>query len=177
MELPKREQATEQMNAVHPKVLGRANLLFGVAIVLFAALIVRILLLQTVGYSRYQKKVIDQMTTQSEVTAVRGNIYDRNGVLLATNITTYRVFISPSSIAKAQSNLAQSESTIQLDKLIAENLSEILNVTYDFVLKQTTYTGYLDRTIKKEVDEASADRVRAFIDEYGLEQQACKDSL
>lgn len=170
MEPPKSEQASEQASAVHPKVLGRANLLFGFAVLLFAALLIRILLLQTVGYSRYQKKVIDQMTTQSEVTAVRGNIYDRNGVLLATNITTYRIFISPSSIAKAQSNLAQAESTVQLDRLIAENLSEILDVSYDFVLKQTTYTGYLDRTIKKEVDEASADRVRAFIDEYGLEQ-------
>lgn len=169
-EPPKSEQTSEQASAVHPKVLGRAKFLFCVAILLFAALLVRILLLQTVGYSRYQKKVIDQMTTQSEVTAVRGNIYDRNGVLLATNITTYRIFISPSSIAKAQSNLEQSESTIRLDRLIAENLSEMLDVSYDFVLKQTTYTGYLDRTIKKEVDEASADRVRAFIDEYGLEQ-------
>ena len=90
MEKPKREQDTEQISTVHPKVLGRANFLFGVAIVLFVALLVRVLLLQTVGYSRYQKKVIDQMTTQSEVTAVRGNIYDRNGVLLATNVTTYR---------------------------------------------------------------------------------------
>ena len=36
------------------------------------------------------------------IPAVRGEIYDRNGNVLATNITTYRIFISPSSILSNQ---------------------------------------------------------------------------
>ncbi len=153
----------------HPKMLGRAKVLAVIACVLFAGLLLRILLLQTVGYEKYQKKVIEQMTTEVKVSASRGNIYDANGVILATNISTYRVFISPSSIRSAQTELDETGQDIRFDELIARELSEVLDVTYDFVLKQTTYTKYLDRTIQKEVDEKTADLVRAAIDEYDLQ--------
>ena len=153
----------EETHTVHPKVLSRATALMIFAVAVFGALLLRIFLLQTLNYDHYQKKVIDQMTTESKVTAERGNIYDANGVMLATNVTTYRVFISPSSIASAKSESAQSDAPVEFDVLIAENLSKILGVGYDFVYQQTTHTKYLDRTIKKEVDEATADRVREFI--------------
>ena len=161
---------------LHPKTVGRAAILLGIAVLLFSALLVRIFLLQTVKYEHYRAKVLEQITTESSVNASRGNIYDANGVLLATNITTYRVFLSPSSIARAQSLHDQEGSNIRLDTLISENLSSILNVSYDFVLKQTTYTKYLDRTIAREVDEDTADLVRAFIDEYDLEQMIYLES-
>ena len=161
---------------LHPKTVGRAAILLGVAVLLFSALLVRIFLLQTVKYEHYRQKVLEQITTESSVNASRGNIYDANGVLLATNITTSRVFLSPSSIARAQSLHDQEGSNIRLDTLISENLSSILNVSYEFVLKQTTYTKYLDRTIAREVDEDTADLVRAFIDEYDLEQMIYLES-
>lgn len=171
MKMPLPKQNTETNGVLHPKVTQRAKMLLIVAAVAFGGLLFRILLLQTAGYDRYQQKVIEQMTTEVEVTASRGNIYDANGVLLATNVTTYRVFLSPSSIASMQSELNQTDGGVQLDTLIAQNLSEILNVGYDFVLKQINdYTQYLDRTIQREVDEDTADRVRAFIDEYGLQR-------
>ena len=161
---------------LHPKTVKRAAFLLGFALLLFSALLVRIFLLQTVQYDHYRQKVLEQITTESSVNASRGNIYDANGVLLATNVTTYRVFLSPSSIARAQSLHDQEGSNIRLDTLISEKLSEILNVSYDFVLKQTTYTKYLDRTIAREVDEDTADLVRAFIDEYDLEQMIYLES-
>ncbi|MBR2020578.1 MAG: PASTA domain-containing protein [Clostridia bacterium] len=160
----------ENTETIHPRVLRRSACLFWIAVCLFGVLLLRILILQTAGYDHYQQKVLQQMTTQASVTAARGNIYDANGVLLATNVSTYRVFISPSSIASAQSELEQNGENIRLDELIASELSSVLDVTYEFVLKQTTYTRYLDRTIQKEVDEATADRVRELIDEYGLQR-------
>ena len=161
---------------LHPKTVGRAAILLGVAVLLFSALLVRIFLLQTVKYDHYRQKVLEQITTESTVNASRGNIYDAGGVLLATNVTTYRVFLSPSSIARAQSLHNAEGSNIQLDTLISEKLSALLNVSYDFVLKQTTYTKYLDRTVAREVDEDTADLVRAFIDEYDLEQMIYLES-
>lgn len=165
---PNRSEDTS--DALHPKVLHRSVALFWIAAGLFGLLLLRILLLQTAGYDRYQQKVIDQMTTVAEVTAARGSIYDANGVVLATNVTTYRVFISPSSIADAQAEANQTGDGVRYDTLIAQELSSILNVNYDFVLKQTTYTKYLDRTIKREVDEDTADAVRRVIDQYGLQR-------
>ena len=135
----------------------------------FAALMIRILIIQTVSFDKYQSKVINQMTTESPVPASRGKIYDRNGNVLATNITTYRVFISPSGIESAQ-NALEDTSTVQYAHTVSKGLSELLGVSYDEVYKQATqYTQYLDRTIKRKVDEETSDRVRAFIEEKGLQ--------
>ena len=148
----------------------KRSTLVGIAIfAVFAALMVRILIIQTVNFDKYQSKVINQITTQSRVAADRGKIYDRNGNILATNVTAYRVFISPSGILTEQEALPDGSST-QYAPLIAEGLSSILKVSYDDVYKQATeYTQYLDRTIKRKVDEETADKVRAFVAEHGLE--------
>ena len=161
---------SEDEQILHPKVVHRSRTLLIVAIVLFSVLLLRILIYQTVDYDYYQKKVLSQMTTEANVTASRGNIYDANGVLLATNVTTYRVFISPSSIATAQAEANEGGAGVQYDTLISERLSSVLGLEYEFVLKQTTYVKYLDRTLKRGVDEATADAVRAFINEYGLQR-------
>ena len=62
--------------------------------VIFAALVIRILVYQTFFHNEYEQKILDQMTQESNLTADRGEIYDRNGMLLATNITTYRLLIN-----------------------------------------------------------------------------------
>ena len=157
---------------IHLRVLRRARVVSIVLIVLFAALLFRILWIQTVDYDRYQAKVIEQMTTESTVNAKRGNIYDRNGVLIATDVTTYRVFISPSSIASAQKKAQEEGNAVDYDDLIARGLSEHLGegygVTYDFVIKQTEYVKYLDRTVARHVDEQTADGIVAFVSEHKL---------
>lgn len=135
----------------------------------FAILLLRILMIQTVNFDKYQSKVLDQITTESAVPANRGKIYDRNGNVLATNITTYRVFVSPSGIKSAQDDLEEGDTT-DYAKLVSTGLSEILGVSYDEVHKQVTeYTKYLDRTIKRKVDEDTADAVREYIDEHDLQ--------
>lgn len=164
-----RREAVET-GPVSQKIVSRSAVLLVLVAALFAVLLIRILLLQTVEYDRYQKKVIDQMTTQSEVLADRGNIYDCNGVPIATNITTYRVFIAPKSIREDQLEKNKNGENIQMAELISQNLSDILNVSYDFVLAETERTRYLDRTIKKGVSEETADEVRALIAEYGLQR-------
>ncbi len=152
----------------------RRSIWIGIGIfAVFAVLMIRILMIQTVSFDKYQSKVINQMTTESPVPANRGKIYDRNGNVLATNITTYRVFISPSGILNAQNALEEGTST-QYAHTVSNGLAELLgkdyHVKYEDVYKQATqYTQYLDRTIARKVDEETADRVRAFIDEKKLE--------
>ena len=146
----------------------RSTILGGLIIAVFCVLLLRVLYIQTVNFEKYQRKVIDQMTTASKVAADRGKIYDKNGNVLATNVTTYRVFISPSSIKSAQDSLEEGDTT-DYYSLVSKGLSEILGVDYNNVYKQATeYTKYLDRTIKRKVDETTADAVGNFIDEHGL---------
>ena len=150
----------------HEQIKRAVTVLVGILLV-FAILLGRIFLIQTVDFEKYLKKVIEQMTTQSSVSAERGVIYDRNGKILATNITTYRVFISPSSISNNQKEAEKNGEHINYAEHISRGLSEILSIEYDKVYKQTSYTRYLDRTIAKNVIDEKADEVRAFIEDNG----------
>ena len=80
-------------NSISTGAIRRSTIIGLIVALVFLILLVRILLIQTVDFDRYQSKVLDQLTTESVINADRGNIYDSNGVLLATNITTYRIFI------------------------------------------------------------------------------------
>lgn len=153
----------------HTKLKRATKILVGV-LLLFAVLLGRIFIIQSVDYDRYLQKVIDQMTTQSAVRAERGKILDRWGNVLATSITTYRVFISPSSIRNAQKNADKSGISVDFARDIALGLSQILSLDYDKVLKQTTYYRYLDRTIAKNVGDSDADRIRELINEGGYHE-------
>lgn len=151
---------------ISPNAIKRSTRLVLIIFAVFAFLLIRILIIQTVNFDTYQKKVIDQITTKSPVLANRGDIYDRNGNVIATNRTTYRVFISPAGI-----KTATEEQGVDYATLISEGLSEILGVSYDMVYTQATeYTRYLDRTIMRKAEEELADEVRGLIDEHGLEQ-------
>ena len=147
----------------------RSTILGMVIIAVFGVLLLRVLYLQTANFEKYQKKVIEQLTTESKVAADRGKIYDRNGNVLATNVTTYRVFISPSSIQSAQDDLEEGDGK-NYYRIVAEGLSQILGVSYETVYKQATeYTQYLDRTIQRKVDETTADAIATFINDQGLQ--------
>ena len=154
---------------VSTRALRRSTIVGILILAVFAALMIRVLIIQTVNFDQYQSKVINQMTTESSVPADRGKIYDCNGNVLATNITTYRVFISPSGIQSAQQEADATEgSKANYARLISQGLAQILGVSEEDVFKQTKYTAYLDRTIKRKVDETTADRVQEFITENKL---------
>ena len=159
---------------IHLRVLRRARVVSMIVACAIVLLLIRILWIQTVQYDTYQAKVIEQMTTESTVRADRGSIYDTNGILIATNITTYRIFIAPRTIAEEQAEAQEDGKDTDFGALITQGLSTLLGegygITEDFVRKQLEYTYYLDRTIARQVDEETADRVLTFIDDNELER-------
>ena len=152
------------LHTTDTSTVKRAGALGIFIVAAFVFLLLRILFYQTVGYEKYRDKVLNQITTEAEVVADRGKIYDRNGVLLATSVTTYRVFIAPRIVAQMSE-----EQGLKYDVLIATELTDILDVDYDYILKQTTYTKYLDRTLARNVDEEVAAKVRKVIKDNDLE--------
>lgn len=144
---------------------ARSALCLALVLLMLAALLIRVLYIQTVDFDLYLDKVLDQMTTQSPTRAPRGNIYDRYGRVLATSVTTYRIFISPSAIAKEQRRADRAGIDICYAEHISRGLSQILSLDYDEILKHTTYTGYLDRTVMSGASDEIADGVRKFIEE------------
>lgn len=173
-------------NTVGKKIVGRAVFVIAVFSLMWFLLGGKLFKMQIIDYEEYRGKVIEKLTTESKVTPERGNIYDTNGVLLATNKTVWRVFISPVDIQTA-TNLNAIERAIyrvrygesvqtaakgkSQDVIIAEGLSKILGVDYDSIIEKAAKKNRLDETIAKEVDKEQADLVREFIIENGLSNQ------
>ena len=142
--------------------LKRSRYLVVIFSVLLVAILVRIFSLQIFAYRYYQNKVIDQITAGSLLKAPRGNIYDRNGVLLATDKTAYRIYISPVDI------LSQSKKDgTDYGVTVARGLSEILSLDYEKIYKKTQ-TRIMDETIARNADDATKKAVLQFANENGL---------
>ena len=86
-------------------------------------LIYNIFYLAFIKHDYYVEKTYDQITTTSTLKAERGEIYDANMNLLATNKTSWRIFVSPKDI-----RLAEKNSTRQIAVEIAHGLSSILGL-------------------------------------------------
>lgn len=120
----------------------------------------RLFYLQVVGYDYYRSRVYGNILQTTPLAAARGEILDANGTVLATNITVYRVFLSPRDITSD----AQAE-------LIADGLSALLEVDKAFVLERAALRYHQDETIKRNVDSETGERVLAFIKEHQLSRQ------
>ncbi len=151
------------------KVRRRAGVICIILSLLFILLSLRILFLQVFHFKEYEEKVLDQITQETTVSANRGNIYDTNGVVIATNITTYRLFLDPAAIMRQSE-----EDGVDYADIIAKGISAIeeLSLTYEDVIKQAGYTKYRDRTLARHLSEETADLVREFIEKSELDDKA-----
>ena len=140
----------------------RSRCLVVIFSVLILAILVRIFSLKVLAYQHYQRKVIDQITAGSLLKAPRGNIYDRNGVLLATDKTAYRIYISPVDI-QSQSK----KDGVNYGEIIARGLAEILALDYEKIYKKTE-TRIMDETLARNVDDATKKSVLQFAKDNGL---------
>lgn len=116
--------------------------------------------MQYLQYDHYQSMVIDNIQQESVIPAKRGEIYDRNKNPLATNITTYRLFISPVDIQTANNQ-----------KEVAAYLSKYLNLDYESVYKKTQRENMKDITIQRNISEDQAKDIRAYISENHCQDQ------
>lgn len=112
----------------------------------------RLFYLQCVKYDYYQGKVIDNIQQESVIPAKRGEIYDRNRNPLATNMTTYRLFVSPVDIMEEKTG-----------ETISRYLSEYLGLDYETVYKKTQKENKKDITIQRDLSETQAEDIRAYI--------------
>lgn len=131
---------------------------------LLAAFLFSILFrLQILEHGAFGERVLHQITVGSSLSANRGNIYDRNGNLLATNRTVWRIYISPIDIQKQKK-----KSGIPYDEIVARGLSELLKLSYEDLLRKAGTSAYLDQTVMKCADEETVNAVLQFAKEKQL---------
>jgi stage V sporulation protein D (sporulation-specific penicillin-binding protein) len=71
----------------------RLLILLVIFVVLFVIAVLRLAVLQILQHSFYEKKSLEQRTRIINLAAQRGDIFDRQGNLLATSIDSYSVFL------------------------------------------------------------------------------------
>lgn len=157
--------------SVSRRTLKRASVLAFVLIAAFLFLAFRIFSIQLLDFARYQKKVIDQLTTESPVRADRGEILDAMGRVLATNKTVYRVSIFPNVIAGA-------EDTEHVAVLIACGLSEAIDgLSAEKVMEHISHTKELERTVVSATDADTAELVLQLIAKHDLHDMIAVEAV
>ena len=143
----------------------RGMTVLGIFAVLAVLLSVRLWHLQISSADTYKKGAFEQYTTEISISPKRGTIYDRNMTALAVSATVETVFISPYDIANQNENKPEDEQVdIEAKKnLIADFLSETLEVDRTNIVERMTRTGSKYQIIKKQVERETADKIRAFI--------------
>ncbi len=140
-------------------ILRRTLVLMGFCgIVAFIVLAVKLYQIQILQHEHYEELAVEQQTRQSVVKAARGTIYDTNGKVLAMSASVETVFISPYEM-----NLYGEDK-----ELIADNLSAILGVEKESILKKMEDTKSWYKTVKAKIESDLSEQVRQFIKEHHI---------
>lgn len=121
----------------------------------FIVIILKVFYIQTFSYDKLNSLANSLWSRNLPVEADRGKIYDRNGIVLADNITTTSLVLIPNQIKNK--------------KEVTENLAKILNVSYDtmkeHVYKNTSiervhpFGRRLNYSVAEKIDELSYEGV------------------
>ena len=109
---------------------------------LFLIIIVRLAYVQLVKGQFLQSKAMDQWLRELPLNAQRGKIKDSNGVVLATNYSTYDVYVRPSMVENA--------------KEVTLALVETFHLNFDAVYKKVTDKLVGENLIKMQVEKDTA---------------------
>lgn len=136
-------------NDVHTRI----RFVFLVVVMIFLCIILRVFYIQVFQYDKLSNLAESLWSRELPITADRGEILDRNGKVLATNITTTSLVIIPNQITNAEE--------------VAKSLSEILNSDYEDMLKHVTKKTSIER-VHPEGRQLSYE-VASKIDELGFD--------
>ena len=179
-------------NRTDRKTMRKMVCMFAFFLLIAAWVVGRLASYQIKNHDYYQSKVLNQLTIQTEVTPERGTITDRNGNILATNITVYNVILSPYDIIThmqkdseknsdndpendvhyeyTDSDYGINYSGRQLDDMIAEVLSKYLDVDKSSILEKTAKVNRYYEVVKKNVDADIAEKIEIFIAQFDLKK-------
>ena len=186
-------------NRTDRKTMHKMVCMFAFFLLIAAWVVGRLASYQIKNHDYYQSKVLNQLTIQTEVTPERGTITDRNGNILATNITVYNVILSPYDIIThmqkdseknsdndpendvhyeyTDSDYGINYSGRQLDDMIAEVLSKYLDVDKSSILEKTAKVNRYYEVVKKNVDADIAEKIETFIAQFDLLRRFIKEIL
>lgn len=126
---------------------------------LFVALLGRLFYLQVINNKHLQLLAAEQWLRDLPLSSKRGEIYDANGVSLATTVTTYDIYVRARNVKQPD--------------LLARELSTYLGTDYEAMHKKVTNTKQSEVLIKMQVEESVALKL-AEIDGVYLAQNVAR---
>lgn len=113
------------------KIDTRIKLVLVIFLVLFVFIVLRVMYIQLVDYEKLSKLASSLWNRELPIEANRGLILDRNGVILADNITTTSLVLVPNQIKDKEK--------------VASDLAKILNVSYEEMMKHVSKNTSIER--------------------------------
>ena len=139
----RRDKTGDKRQKSFDRILSWLYILF----ILFAvALIIHLFFIQVIDIKKYRVKARNQRAGQNF--AVRGDIYDRNGIKLATDKVFYNVFARRADYDEDDSS----------PEVIAKQLAPILKIPKEQLLKKLNSQNQII-AVKKDVDRNTAKEI------------------
>jgi len=85
------------------------------AVLLFGVLLGRFIWLQVIQYGRYQTLAENNRIALVPAVPPRGTIYDRNGIVLASNISAHTLEITPSKVGNLDDTIKRLSAIVHID--------------------------------------------------------------
>ena len=109
----------------------RIKIVLLVTFFLFFIIVGKVFYIQVIDYKKLNKYATNLWSRNLPLAANRGIIYDRNGIELASNITTTSLVVIPNQIKDKET--------------VAKSLSDILNVSYEEMYKHVSKKTSIER--------------------------------
>lgn len=109
----------------------RINFLFVIISVFVIAIIIKVFYIQVFQYNKLNNLAENLWSRNLPITADRGNILDRNGKVLATNITTTSLVLIPNQIEDKEK--------------VSKDIAEILGVSYESIYEHASKRSSIER--------------------------------
>lgn len=128
----------------------RIRFIFLVSIVILIAIIIKVFYIQVFAYEKLNTLAESLWSRELPIKADRGKIVDRNGEVLATNVTTVSLVVVPGQIDESER--------------VAKDLSDILGTDYQDMLKHVTKSTSIERVHPegRGLDYETAERIDAL---------------
>ena len=132
------------------KIDSRIKLIFLFFISFFVVIFLKVVYIEMVDYKKLSSLALDLWSRDLPIEANRGLILDRNGVVLADNITTTSLVLVPSQIKNK--------------KEVSKTLASILNVSLDEMKKHVYKNTSIERVHPegRRLDYETADKIESY---------------
>ncbi len=129
-----------------------------------------------VHHDEYQKMAAQQQTLDFSISASRGNIYDRNGNVMAMSATVYKLILSPLDLVKSVPNKDENGKPLEeevysarvaarQDQMVEELMALAPTLDRERVVKQVHNTKSAYWEIRTNIEEEEAESLRSYIAE------------